>query len=190
MCVNEQHLILSCWWNIYSSFKTRHRNSSCEADTVKFRAVSMTTVLHTTWKITHEHSYYPNEITTNIPFLSSNSGRECWNKSSDCVWRKGGVWILTLVAWGSVLKKTEAMLVADETARRDGRGSICCYWEGLPVGLVHLLEIGWFLASVRKVLANTIRTVNTTSSICSFWLRSMVHVCVTWRHKGQESTWA
>lgn len=67
----------------------------------------MTTVLHTTWKITHEHSYYPNEITTNILFLSSNSGRECWNKSSNCVWRKGGVWILTLVAWDSVLKKTE-----------------------------------------------------------------------------------
>lgn len=140
----------------------------------------MTTVLHTTWKITHEHSYYPNEITTNILFLSSNSGRECWNKSSNCVWRKGGVWILTLVRFSfkKKTKQTEAMLVADETARRDGRGSICCYWEGLPVELVHLLEIGWFLASVRKALANTIRTVNTRSSICSFWLRSM-SMCVS-----------
>ena len=36
------------------------------------------------------------------------------------------------------------------------------------MGLVCLLEIGWFLASVRKALANTIRTVNATGSSYSF----------------------
>lgn len=149
----------------------------------------MTTVLHTTCKITHEHSYYPNEITTNIPFLSSNSGSVGTNQVTVCGGKEGCGFSHLLPE--SVFKKkqqTEAMLVADETARRDGRGSICCYWEGLPVELVHLLEIGWFLASVRKALANTFRTVNTRSSICSFWLRSMVHMCVTWKHKGQESS--
>lgn len=59
--------------------------------------------------------------------------------------------------------------------KRWQREYLFCYWEGLPVGLVHFLEIGWFLASVRKALTNTTRTG--TSSSCPFRMQSVNRVC-------------